>query len=256
MDEFTISISDYGFLQSVLFFSLYTLTLIALADLFAALEPQLSKPQGRPMTNLVPVAGTVSYGMGGDAVDRAASDGGGEDYLVSRLKAKGIDTLGSVYEWSDTQARFDALRKLPVSTKKFIVGDSLGDNVIGEDVHALQQEGVVVDFIGGFQGSEWGEHTTISDNVRYAVIVYNPNVFETAGLGAYPLPLDVPPVVPEGRDLYDGHWYLGNNGKTWIRYVQIAAPHPDDWGLAQNIVYDDIIKLRLGLLPTQPLPTS
>jgi hypothetical protein len=202
---------------------------------------------------LIPVAGTISYGMGGDSIDRMASNGGGEDYLMARLKAKGINTLGSVYQWSDTQLRFDALRKLPATTKKFGVGDSLGDNELGDDVQALKEVGVVMDFIGGFQGSEWGKHTSISDNVRYACLIYNPNVFETAALGAFPLPLDVPPTdIPSGN-LYDGGWYLGNNGKTWVRYVQIEAPHPDDWGLAQDIVYDDIIKLQQGLLPTQPL---
>jgi hypothetical protein len=202
---------------------------------------------------LIKVHGTVSYGMGGDAIDKAASSGGGEDYLVSRLKAKGIDTLGSVYQWSDTQARFNAFMSVPKTDPIFDVGDSLGDNVLGEDAAALKQAGRTLDFLGGFQGSEWGEHTSISDNVRYAVLIYNPNALMTAGLGAYPLPLDVPPTNIASGNLYDGGWYLGNNGKTWVRYVQIEAAHPDDWGLAQDIVYDDIIKLQQGLLPTQPL---
>ncbi len=63
------------------------------------------------------------------------------------------------------------------------------------------------------------------------------------GLGAYPLPLDVPPVVPPGQNLYDGRWRTGNNGKTQVRYVQIEAPHPDDWGEAQDIVFAEIRRL-------------
>lgn len=185
----------------------------------------------------------VSYGMGGDAIDKAASNGGGEDYLVTRLKKIGVKTSNSPYNWYQTQAIVDdILRLVPPTAKIALGGDSLGDNELGDIVQALKGHRLV-DLIFGFQGSEWGKHTSISDNVHRAIIIFNPIGIETAFLGSYALPLDIPPVVPEGQNLYDGRWYLGNNGKTWVRYVQIEAPHPDDWGEAQDIAYSAVKQL-------------
>jgi hypothetical protein len=187
----------------------------------------------------------VSYGMGGDSIDRIASNGGGEDYLVSRLKQQKINTLNSVYNWDQTQKIVEDLAVAAKRKAKIAaVGDSLGDNELGDIVHSLKSAGIAVDFIGGFQGSEWGKHTSISDNVKRALIIYNPIPWETFGLGCFPLPLDAPPAIPVGQSLYDGAWRLGNNGKTWVRYVQIKALHPDDWGMAQDIVFAELKQLQ------------
>ncbi len=184
-----------------------------------------------------------SYGMGGKAIDEAASSGGGEDYLVGRLKSVGIKTINSPYNWYQTATIVaDATQIVPITAKLALFGDSLGDNELGDILAELEGKRVA-DLIVGFQGSEWGRHTTIPDNCKKAVIIYNPDAFETAGLGAYPLPLDVPPIVPEGQSLYDGTWRTGNNGKTLVRYVQIQAPHPDDWGMAQDIGFSEIKQL-------------
>jgi hypothetical protein len=188
----------------------------------------------------------ISYGMGGDWIDKAASGGYGEDYLRDRCKKIGVNTLNSVYQWSDTQRRFDDVRRIKhinPTAKIALGGDSLGDNELGDDVAALAQIGIEVDLIFGFQGSEWGKHTQITPNVKRALIIYNPNVIMTAGLGAYALPLVEPPVVATGESLYDGKWRVGNGGKTQVRYVQIEAPHPDDWGVAQDIAYHEILQL-------------
>lgn len=186
----------------------------------------------------------VSYGMGGDSIDRVASNGGGEDYLKARCdKLTGVNTVNSVYQWSDTQRRFDDVRRikhLNPAAKIALGGDSLGDNELGDDVAYLEQVGIEVDLIFGFQGSEWGKHTQITANVKKALIIYNPNAIMTAGLGAYALPLVEPPVVAPGESLYDGKWRTGNGGKTQVRYVQIEAPHPDDWGVAQDLAFAEI----------------
>jgi hypothetical protein len=182
---------------------------------------------------------TVSFGLGGSGVDDAASGGYGENYLVKRLRAtKGVDVMRSPYTWDAAQDRYDDILKFPRADKVALVGDSLGDNALGSDLENLEGKRDV-DFIGGFQGSVWGQHTSVSDNCKRAILIFNPVWFQTAGLGDYPLPLDVPPVVTVGS-LYDGRWRLGNNGKTWVRYVQIEAPHPDDWGLAQDIIYNEL----------------
>jgi hypothetical protein len=45
----------------------------------------------------------VSFGMGGAGLDPTY----GERYLVERLKAIGVDTLDSPYQWSDLQKIYD-----------------------------------------------------------------------------------------------------------------------------------------------------
>jgi|GEM_PF-3008312 hypothetical protein len=185
----------------------------------------------------------ISFGLGGSAVDDAISGGYGENYLVRRCRAlPNADVMNSPYEWSDAQKIYDDIMRHPPTDRFALVGDSLGDNELGDILAALKGRRTV-DLIGGFQGSEWGKHTTIPDNCRKAILIFNPIWFETMGLGAYPLPLDVPPVVPPGQNLYDGRWRTGNNGKTQVRYVQIEAPHPDDWGEAQDIVFAEIRRL-------------
>lgn len=189
----------------------------------------------------------ISYGMGGDAIDKPASGGYGEDYLKARVqKLPGTDTLRSVYNWYQTQQIVDDIRAVKRANPKAkiaIGGDSLGDNELGDIVAALAEIGIEVDLIFGFQGSEWGKHTKITANVKRALIIFNPVGIETGWLGAYALPLVEPPVVAEGEDLYDGKWRTGNGGKTQVRYVPIQAPHPDDWGDAQNIAFQEIEQL-------------
>lgn len=184
----------------------------------------------------------ISYGMGGKAIDWAASNGGGEDYLKARCNKVKINTLNSVYNWYMLQQIVDDLRKAKranPSCKVGLVGDSLGDNELGDLCADL--EGVMeIDYIGGFQGSVWGKHTYITPNCKRATIIYNPCWIATGGLGDFPLPLVTPAPVEAGGVWNDGKWRLGNNGKTWVRYVQIEAPHPDDWGVAQDLVFADL----------------
>ncbi len=184
----------------------------------------------------------ISYGMGGKAIDWSASNGGGEDYLKDRCRKAGMNTLNSVYNWYMTQQIVDdslRFKRLNPTAKFGFVGDSLGDNELG-DVAAALNGHMEIDYIGGFQGSVWGKHTSIPANVKRATIIYNPCWIATGGLGDYPLPLVVPAPVEAGGVWNDGKWRLGNNGKTWVRYVQIEAPHPDDWGVAQDIVFHDL----------------
>jgi hypothetical protein len=186
---------------------------------------------------------TISFGLGGSVVDDSASGGYGENYLIKRLRAvPNTDVMSSPYVWSAGQSRFDDIMRFPKTDKIAMVGDSLGDNALGSDLHNLEGKRAV-DFIGGFQGSVWGQHTSVSSNCRRALLVFNPVWWQTAGLGDYPLPLDSPPTVADGESLDDGKWRLGNNGNTWVRYVQIEAPHPDDWGLAQDIIFSEIKQL-------------
>ena len=190
------------------------------------------------------VIAAVSYGMGGDAIDSAASSGGGEDYFVARLKAKKVDTLNSVYNWDQLQQIVDdvcAARRKNPAVKIVLSGDSLGDNELGDLLVAFEQAGIQIDLIAGFQGSEWGKHTSITENCKRALIIFNPNWIETMGLGDYALPLVIPPTA---ADIYDGIWHLGNNGKTWVRYVELNVPHPGDWGQAQDLAFNEIMKLQ------------
>lgn len=156
----------------------------------------------------------VSFGLGGAALDPS----GGEAQLVSRLKTIGVETADSRYNWSDSQIIVDRCLALPKDDKLVIGGDSLGDN------EALQIANVLngrrdIDLLFGFQRSEYGVQFGVPANVVKAVEIYNPVWLETLGLG-------------------DDPWVLApGNRRTLLRNIPIEAAHPDDFGVAQDIVF-------------------
>ncbi len=162
----------------------------------------------------------ISFGLGGAALDPSA----GETRLVCRLKATGVDTADSPYSWSDIQAIVERCLALPKEAKLSIGGDSLGDN------EALQIANILngsrdIDLLFGFQRSEYGVQFNVPANVIKAVEIYNPVWIETAGLG-------------------DDPWVLApGNRRTILRNIPIEAAHPDDFGVAQDIVFSYIKSL-------------
>ncbi len=95
----------------------------------------------------------ISFGLGGSAVDDAISGGYGENYLVRRCRAlPNADVMNSPYEWSDAQKIYDDIMRHPPTDRFALVGDSLGDNELGDILAALKGRRTV-DLIGGFQGS-------------------------------------------------------------------------------------------------------
>jgi hypothetical protein len=167
----------------------------------------------------------VAYGMGGAALDPAA----GEAYLVRRLKAIGVDTMESPYLWSDLQKIHDAILKIPAAAKHVGGGDSLGANEAPAIAASLPH--IKFDFLFGFQRSSWGVQVGVPKNVVNATSIYNPGIIGgllTLGMGNDPWTLA-----------------LGNTA-THLENIPIYARHPDDWGLAQDIVYNRIKQLAVS----------
>lgn len=163
----------------------------------------------------------ISYGLGGEYLDPP----GGESMLVKRLIAIGVNTRASPYAYSDYQEIINevlATKKTILPVPKFVIGgDSLGDNNALVIANALRGR-ADIDLLFGFQRSLYGAQLTVPDNVIEGVEIYNPYWWETFGLG-------------------DDPWALApGNKRTKLRNVPIAAPHPGDFGVAQDIVFNYI----------------
>ena len=68
-------------------------------------------------------------------------------------------------------------------------------------------------------------HVPVTPNVGEAHCIYNPAVLETGGLGAY-------------------KWELApGNHTTRLLITEHHAPHPDDWGWSQDVIFADIKRI-------------
>lgn len=164
----------------------------------------------------------VMYGLGGAALDPA----GGEAVLVQKIKALGIDTAGSPYQYSDTSLIAGILLAAHAKGLKVGVGgDSLGANNAPYVAQSVRTH-MGVDYLFGFQPSEYGMHQPVTKNVIEAFCTYNPNWLETFGLGAYAWQLET------------------GNTRTRLTVVTNNDAHPgDDDVVSQNIILADIKRI-------------
>lgn len=164
----------------------------------------------------------VMFGMGGAIFDPA----GGETVLVQKIKALGVDTAASPYQCTDSQAIANVLMAAHAQGARLIVGgDSLGANN-GPYIAQSLRTHLGLDYLFGFQPSEYGQQVTIPRSVVEARCIYNPNFFATFGLGAY-------------------EWQLEpGNVRTKLRIVTNNDMHPGDDDVAmQNLVLADIQRI-------------
>jgi len=160
----------------------------------------------------------ISYGMGGAGIEYWDS---GLRQLVKRCRALGYDTFGSPYNWSDVNAIVSEINQAPADALIAVGGASLGSNEAPDIADRTKRR---IKYLFGFQTSVWGYRTGIPANVERADNIYNPSWLQTFGLGY-------------------GKWYPDpGNVRTIIRNIPIYAPHPDDWGAAQDIIYSQIHK--------------
>lgn len=163
----------------------------------------------------------ISFGLYGAAMDPAS----GEVQLVARCKAIGVNVMGSPYQWSDIQLIVDQIMGLSLGVKIAVGGDSLGANEAPAIAQALVGKRDI-DLLFGFQRSEYGVQVPVPHNVIKAINVYNPIWIETGGLG-------------------DDPWTLApGNTRTKLITTPIEAAHPDDFGVAQDIVFNQIKALK------------
>ncbi len=163
----------------------------------------------------------IMYGLGGSIFDPA----GGEIQLVKRLKEIGVKTADSPYQYSDVQKIVDAINHpaSPTADEKVIIGgDSLG---ACNTPYVAQYCHRQIDYIFGFQPSLYGAHVPITANVKEAHCIFGG--VETLGLGMY-------------------KWQLApGNHHTRLLLTEHHAPHPDDSGWSQDLIFNEI-KRHLG----------
>lgn len=161
----------------------------------------------------------ISYGLGGTGVETWDT---GLRLLVSRCKAIGVNTMASPYSWSDVNTIVAAINKLPTAAKIAVGGASLGDD---EAPDIASRTPRTINYLFGFQDSSYGVDVGVPKTALNADNIYNPSWWQTFGLGSR-------------------QWHLApGNAVTKLRNIPIYAPHPDDWGAAQDIVFAQIHKL-------------
>jgi hypothetical protein len=104
-----------------------------------------------------------------------------------------------------------------------LVGDSLGAGssaLFADDIKGL------VDFVGGFQPSDWdpigkgpinNRYIVVAPNVRYSHCIWDPYFLDTFGLG-------------------NAHYVIAPGAKTILSETRHRGAHPDDWGYAQDVM--------------------
>ena len=163
----------------------------------------------------------ISFGLGGAVFDPAT----GETALVARLKAIGINTMDSPYQWSDIQTIVDQIMALPRNANVVVGGDSLGANEAPAIAQALVGRRTI-DYLFGFQRSQYGDQVAVPSSALVADSIYDPLWIETFGLG-------------------DDPWTLADGNKTTrLTNIPIQAAHPDDYGEAQDIVFQKIKAIK------------
>lgn len=156
----------------------------------------------------------VVYGLGGAWFDPPS----GERQLVARLQQIGIDVAPAPFDYSDSQGIYEWLKD---AQWRGIIGDSLGASYMPNYCEPLP----AVDYCAGFQPSVYastvhdGNEITIPNNVKQAHCIRDPNWIDTGGLG-YAI------------------WVAGPLVKLEI--TEIRAPHPDDYGAAQDLIFNEV----------------
>ena len=158
----------------------------------------------------------LMYGMGGALVEWWAN---GNRLLETRLRAIGFQTL--LVNWNERQKAYDFLHGH--TGKIALCGDSLGAGSAAQYAGDHQR---AVDFVGGFQPSDYDTRAKrktilVPLNVVRAHCIYDPRFVDTLGLG-------------------QSQYVLPPKSKTILTTTQHPGAHPDNWGVAQDIMFNDI----------------
>jgi len=158
----------------------------------------------------------IVYGLGGAAFDPLS----GERHLTARLQEIGVNTGESPYQHYDSQKVYNFLKEGVALFFRGIIGDSLG--ACNAPLFAQNLYPLTVNYIAGFQPSQYGIHCPVPRNVEVAHCIYDPVWMDTFGLGAY-------------------CWELAaGNHKTKLLVTQHRGAHPDDWGYSQELVFNEV----------------
>lgn len=126
---------------------------------------------------------TTSYGMGPGANSLAG--------LIQHTFGSTVRIIG-FYQWTDDVA--SAMSAVPPSKKAMLFTYSCSASMGPLNTAKVTR---AVDLLGGYQASEWCGGGQLAKNVRWAIETYNPNCFDTAGLGCW--------LWPQGPGFIPGH---------------------------------------------------
>jgi hypothetical protein len=164
----------------------------------------------------------LSFGQFGELADPIT----GLRRLTTRLHEVGVHTMRSPYHWSDNNTIVGEVIAAPKEVKIVVGGASLGDNEAVEIANQLQGKRDI-DLLFGFQRSKFGRQFEVPNSVIKAIEIHDPNLLSD----------------PFGDD----PWVLAKgNTRTILRNIPIDAPHPGDFGVAQDIVFNAIKQLVQG----------
>lgn len=163
------------------------------------------------------------YGAGGSAIEWWAN---GERLLQQRFKTAGAECI--LLNWDQRQEAYNFM--FGFYGKKAYLGDSLGAGSAGQYPGDLK---VPVDFAGGFQPSDDDARTThvngelvqiVAPNIIHAHALYDPVWLDTMGLG-------------------QTEYAKAEGAKTIVMNTAQRGAHPNDWGSAQDLLFNQAIGL-------------
>ena len=145
--------------------------------------------------------------------------------LKTRFEAIGCSVI--IVPHTGSQAAYDFLKGYVGF--KAIMGDSLGAGAAPSFANDL---GVEVDFVGGFQPSNYDPlakydpttnlyYVQVPRNVKFAHCIRNPNWFETVGLG-------------------NATYERVPSDKQPLLITEHNGMHPDDWGWSQDLIFNQV----------------
>ena len=146
-------------------------------------------------------------------------------HLRDRVAQAGFETI--LVEHTDSQKVYDFLHGFVGF--KAIIGSSLG---AGAAPICAGYVGEPIDFVGGFQPSDWDpvmktdsegqRYVIVPKNVRVALCFRNPDAAMTGGLG---------------------HATYVAKGPTKLDIIERLDVHPGDFGVAQDTMFNELMRL-------------
>jgi len=160
------------------------------------------------------------YGQGGHTTDP------GEDYFTARVKQDipDINCHDSPYQHYQVYDVVALIDKLSPEDGVFVQGTSLFANNTPVVCGATQH---IIDGAFGFQASEFGAHSSLTKNVRFAHLIYSYNPIPLPLLGAY-------------------IWKVGTMNPASYHRTPHHIPHPGDYDVGdQNMFIREMQRIIL-----------
>jgi hypothetical protein len=156
----------------------------------------------------------VTFGLGGGWLDPR----GGEVYLLQRYKTIGLIVPDVPFAYTNSQGIYDFLKD---ADWRGSTADSFGADYQVNDFGTLP-----IDIAIGFQPSMFADDVrngaiTLPTNIKYAHCVRDPIWIQTLGLGY-------------------AKYVAADPKKTRVITTEHEGAHPDDFGYAQDLIFNEV----------------